>query len=222
MEVAVLNIQGTQTGRSVTLAPDVFGLENPNDHAIYLDVKYIQANQRQGTHKAKTRSEVAGSRKKMYRQKGTGNARQGTKSSPVHRHGGRVFGPIPHEYGFKLNKKLRIVARRSALTYKANDAAITVVENFTFDTPKTKSFLNILEKLSVSGKKVLFVLPEPAKVESATPVKKQPNVVYLSGRNIPNLSILPASELNTLAILDAQVVVFTESAVGTINERWAN
>lgn len=228
MEVAVLNIQGGQTGRTVSLSPAVFGMETPNDHAIYLDVKFIMANQRQGTHKAKTRAEVVGSTKKLYRQKGTGNARQGNKRSPIHRHGGRIFGPVPHEYGFKLNKKQRAVARRSALSYKVQESAITVVENFTFDSPKTKNLLSVLENLKVNGKKVLFVLPvlSPEAVQARneqaakgnTP-KKELNTVYLSGRNIPGVNIISASEINTYDLLKANAVVLTESAVGYINER---
>ncbi|MFN0202887.1 MAG: 50S ribosomal protein L4 [Bacteroidia bacterium] len=221
MELAVFNIQGAQTGRSVELSSAVFGLETPNDHAIYLDVRYRQANERQGTHKAKTRAEVSGSTKKLYRQKGTGNARQGNKRAPHHRHGGRVFGPVPHEYGFRLNKKVRQLARRSALTYKARESAITVVENFTFDKPKTKDFLNVLTKLNANDKKVLFVLPAHAQQE-VVDGKLQPkplNTVYLAGRNLPNVNILSATDINTFDILNAGIVVMTESAVSTINER---
>lgn len=228
MELAVLNIQGEQTGRTITLSPEVFGMETPNDHAIYLDVKYIMANQRQGTHKTKTRAEVVGSTKKLYRQKGTGNARQGNKRSPLHRHGGRIFGPVPHGYGFKLNKKQRALARKSALTYKAQEAAITVVENFVFDTPKTKNFLSLLESLKVNGKKILFVLPATTEAEREARIaatakgnapKKVLNTVYLSGRNVPNVNIVSASDINTYDLLKAQVLVMTEDAVGYVNEK---
>ena len=228
MELTVLNIQGGETGRTVALSPAVFGMETPNDHAIYLDVKFIMANQRQGTHKAKTRAEVRGSTKKLFRQKGTGNARQGNSRSPIRRHGGRIFGPVPHEYGFKLNKKQRAVARRSALTYKAQEEAITVIENFVFDSPKTKNFISVLESLKVNGKKVLFVLPAvtPEEMEARnqsiakglTP-KKELNTVFLSGRNIPGVNIISASDINTYDLLKANVLVMTESAVGYINER---
>jgi large subunit ribosomal protein L4 len=227
MELSVLNIQGGQTGRTVSLSQEVFGLETPNDHAIYMDVRYTMANKRQGTHKAKTRAEVSGTTKKMYRQKGTGNARQGSKRSPLHRHGGRVFGPTPHDYDFRLNKKVRRLARRSALTYKASTETITVVENFTFETPKTKRFLSILNDLKVSGKKVLFVLPaqteeeiqaQQAKAAEGKADKKQTNSVYLSGRNVYGVNIIPASEVNTYDVLNADVLVLTESAVAYINE----
>lgn len=230
MELSVLNIQGGQTGRTASLSQSVFGLENPNDHAIYMDVRYTMANKRQGTHKAKTRAEVSGTTKKMYRQKGTGNARQGSKRSPLHRHGGRVFGPTPHDYDFRLNKKVRRLARRSALTYKASSETIRVVENFTFETPKTKYFLSVLEGLKVTGKKVLFVLPSPSDAEIQAKLdkaaqgkaeKKTLNTVFLSGRNLPGVNILPASEINTYDVLNADVLVITESALGYINEKLA-
>ena len=209
MEAVVLNAQGGQTGRKVTLAPSVFGLETPNDHAIFQDVRLILANRRQGTHKAKVRSEVSGSTKKLYRQKGTGNARQGHKRAPHHRHGGRVFGPEPRDYGFKLNRKMRQVARRSALTYKARESAITVVENLQFNVPKTKEFLSVLANLKLSGKKVLVVTAD---------VNKN---VYFSGRNIPGTSILPASDISTFDLVSADVLILTEGAVQVINEQLA-
>jgi large subunit ribosomal protein L4 len=209
MEAAVLNIQGGQTGRKVTLSSSVFAVETPSDHAIYQDVRLILANRRQGTHKTKGRGEVSGSSKKMYRQKGTGNARQGTKRAPHHRHGGRVFGPVPHLYGFKMNHKQRLVARRSALTYKARETAITIIENINFDTPKTKQFLSMLENLKVSGKKVLLLTTE---------INKN---VYLSGRNIPYTTIIPASDVSTYDVVRADVVVMTEGAVGILNEQLA-
>lgn len=230
MELAVLNIEGSQTGRSASLEQAVFGLETPNDHAIYLDVKWTMANKRQGTHKAKTRGEVSGSTKKMYRQKGTGNARQGHKRSPLHRHGGRVFGPVPHDYDFSLNKKVRRLARKSALTYKAKAETITVVENFTFDAPQTKKFVSVLDKLNVNGKKVLFVLPSPSEAEiqarrekaaQGKAEKKVLNTVYLSGRNLPKVNILPAAEINTYDVLNADVIVFTEDALNYVNEHLA-
>jgi len=230
MDLTILNIQGGQTGRSATLSPEVFGLETPSDHAIYQDVRYILANRRQGTHKAKTRAEVSGTTKKMYRQKGTGNARQGSKRSPLHRHGGRVFGPTPHEYGFSMNKKMRALARKSALTYKARTAAVTVVENFQFDAPKTKQFISVLDSLKVSGKKILFVLPSPsaediaarqAKAAEGKAEKKAVNTVYLSGRNVPKVNIVAASDINTFDIMNAEVLVLTEGALGFINEKLA-
>lgn len=230
MELAILNIEGAQTGRKAELSASVFGLETPSDHAMYLDVKNILANRRQGTHKAKTRGEVKGSTKKLYRQKGTGNARQGNKRSPVHRHGGRIFGPVPHEYGFKLNKKVSRLARRSALTYKAQDQAVTVVENFSFDKPKTQKFVAILDKLNASGKKVLFVTPVASNEEmerrlanaaAGKAEKKEENTLFLSGRNIPGVNIIPASDINTYDVLNADVLVLTEGALGFINERLA-
>lgn len=230
MDLTILNIQGEQIGRSATLSADVFGLETPSDHAIYQDVRYILANRRQGTHKTKGRSEVSGSTKKMYRQKGTGNARQGSIRSPLHRHGGRVFGPTPHEYGFSMNKKMRALARRSALTYKARGAAVTVVENFLFDTPKTKSFIAMLEGLKLTGKKILFVLPSPsqediearqAKAAAGKAEKKPLNTVYLSGRNVPKVNIIAAADINTFDIMNAEMLVLTEGALGFINEKLA-
>lgn len=210
MEVAVYNIEGTDTGRKASLAEAVFALETPNDQAIYQDVRLILANQRQGTHKAKERGEVHGTNKKPFRQKGTGNARQGDRKSPLFRHGGRIFGPRPRAYGFKLNRKVKSLARRSALSYKARENSIVVLENFGFESPKTKEFLQILRNLELAEKKVLLVLSE------------QDKNVYLSGRNLPKAHVVVASDLNTYDILHADTVVLTEDAVNIINERLEN
>lgn len=210
MEVAVYNIEGSETGRKVSLEANIFGLETPNDQAIYQDVRLILANKRQGTHKSKTRGEVHGTNKKPFRQKGTGNARQGDRKSPLFRHGGRIFGPTPRDYGFKLNKKVKALARRSALTYKAREEGIKVVESFAFDAPKTKEFLSILNNLELAGKKVVFVMSAEDKI------------LYYSGRNLPKTQVVIAAELNTYDILHADALLFTEDAVGVINERLAN
>ncbi len=210
MEVAVYNIEGSETGRVVQLADSVFGLETPSDQAIYQDVRLILANQRQGTHKSKGRSEVHGTGKKPFRQKGTGNARQGDRKSPLFRHGGRIFGPTPRTYGFKLNRKVKALARLSALTYKMRENNVMVVESFGFETPKTKQFLAILHKLELAGKKVLFVLPE------------QDPILYYSGRNIPRTQVITAADLNTYDILHADTILLTEASVGVINERLTN
>lgn len=206
MELKVKNIKGAETGEKVDLPEIIFGIE-PNDHAIYQDVRQILANARQGTHKTKERGEVSGSTKKPFRQKGTGGARQGHKRSPHMYHGGRVFGPRPHEYGFKLNKKVKRLARRSALSYKAKDARITVVENFSFAAPKTKEFVQVLNNLKLNGTKVLLVLPEDNQN------------VYLSGRNIPKTQIVRAQDLNTYDILHAEQLVIVKEAVAKINEQ---
>lgn len=203
MEVSVLNIKGQDTGRKVSLNDAIYAIE-PNDHAIYLDVKLIMANQRQGTAKSKERSEIAGSTRKLGRQKGGGGARRGDINSPVLVGGGRVFGPQPRDYGFKLNKKTRVLARKSAMAYKAQENAIMVVEDFTLEAPKTKSFIEILNNLKVSGKKVLFVLPGADKV------------VYLSARNIERANVMAASALNTYKVLDADVMVVAEGALPVI------
>lgn len=207
MEVAVKNIKGADTGRKVTLPGSVFGLEAPNDHAIYEDVRQILANRRQGTHKAKERGEVSGSKKKPYRQKGTGSARAGHKRSPLWRHGGRVFGPRPRNYGFRLNKKVKQLARRSALTYKAREEKITVVEKFDFAAPKTKEFLSILNALELGTTKVLLVVPGDNKN------------VYLSGRNLPKAQVIRANDLNTYDILNADTLVLVEDSVEMINQQ---
>lgn len=210
MEAIVYKIDGGKTSRKVELSDSIFGLETPNDHAIYQDVRLIQANRRQGTHKSKERGEIAGTKKKPYRQKGTGNARAGSRKSPLWRHGGRVFGPKPRDYGFGLNKKVKTIARKSALTYKAREEQVKVVENFGFDAPKTKEFINILDCFELSGKKVLMVLADDDKN------------IYLSGRNIPKTEVRTAAELNTYDILNAETLILTEGAVKVINERLAN
>ena len=203
MEVIVLNIKGQETGRKVALNDAIYAIE-PNDHAIYLDVKLIMANQRQGTAKSKERSEISGSTRKLGRQKGGGGARRGDINSPVLVGGGRVFGPKPRDYGFKLNKKVRQLARKSALSYKAQENALMVVEDFTFDAPKTKSVVEILKNLKVSDKKTLFVTAGADKV------------VYLSARNIERVQVMPANALNTYKVLNADVMVVSESALAVI------
>jgi len=207
MELAVKKIDGADTGRKVTLPTEVFGLETPNDHAIYQDVRQILANRRQGTHKAKERGEVSGSKKKPYRQKGTGNARSGHKRSPLWRHGGTVFGPRPRDYGFRLNKKIKQLARRSALTYKAREEQITVLEGFNLESPKTKDFLNILKALELDNAKVLMILPEDSKE------------IYLSSRNVPKAEVRRASDLNTYDILNADQLILVEASVDKIKEQ---
>ena len=204
MEVSVLNINGQETGRTVTLNESIFGIE-PNDHVIYLDVKQYLANQRQGTAKTKERSEVSGSTRKLGRQKGGGGARRGDINSPVLVGGGRVFGPKPRDYGFKLNKKVKSLARRSALSYKAQENAIVVVEDFTMDVPKAKDFVSIVKNLKVDGKKMLLILPE---------VNKN---VYLSARNLQRSEVMTASSLNTYKVLNADVLVVTENSLKTID-----
>ena len=198
MEVSVYNINGQETGRKVALNESIFGIE-PNDHAIYLAVKQYMANQRQGTHKSKERSEISGSTRKLGRQKGGGGARRGDINSPVLVGGGRVFGPKPRDYWFKLNKKVKDLARRSALSYKARENAIVVVEDFTFEAPKTKDFVEMTNNLKVSDKKLLLVLPESNKN------------VYLSARNIKRANVIIASDLNTYKVLEADTLVITES-----------
>ncbi len=204
MEVNVYNIKGEDTGRKVTLNESIFGIE-PNDHAIYLDVKQFMANKRQGTHKTKGRSEVQGSGKKLGRQKGSGAARRGDVKSPLLVGGGRAFGPQPRDYYFKLNKKVKNLARKSALSYKAKDNAIIVVEDFSLDTPKTKEFVAIMNNLKVSDKKLLMILSEANKN------------VYLSARNIENANVQTLSGLNTYVVLEAGVLLVTESSLSAIN-----
>ena len=204
MEISVLNINGQETGRKVELNDAVFGIE-PNDHVLYLDVKQYLANQRQGTAKAKERSEHTGSTRKLGRQKGGGGARRGDINSPVLVGGGRVFGPKPRDYRFKLNKKVKVLARKSALSYKAQENAILVVEDFNFEAPKTKDFVNITKNLKVEGKKSLFVLSE---------VNKN---VYLSARNLQGSKITLAALLNSYNVLNADVLVITENSLETIN-----
>ena len=203
MEISVYNIKGEDTGRKVVLNDDVFAIK-PNDHAIYLDVKHYLAAQRQGTAKAKERSEMSGSTRKLGRQKGGGGARRGDINSPVLVGGARVFGPRPRNYSFKLNKKVKSLARRSALTYKAQENALVAVEDFTFEAPKTKSFVDVVNNLKVSDKKVLMVLPGADKN------------VYLSARNLPCAKVAIASDINTYGVLDAGVMVVTESALNQI------
>jgi len=203
MEVSVYNIKGEDTGKKVVLNDAVFGIE-PNDHAIWLDVKQIMANKRQGTHKSKQRSEIAGSTKKLGRQKGGGGARRGDIKSPVLVGGGRVFGPVPRDYGFKLNKKVKQLARRSALSYKVQEGALMVIEDFSFDAPKTKQFVEMTKNLKVSDKKTLFVLPEAN------------NNVFLSARNIQRNELAIASDINTYQVLNADVMVVTENALNVI------
>ncbi len=203
MEVSVFNIKGEDTGRKVNLSDSVFGIE-PNDHAIYLDVKQYLAAQRQGTAKAKERSEMSGSTRKLGRQKGGGGARRGDINSPVLVGGARVFGPRPRNYSFKLNRKIKQLARRSALSYKAQENALVVVENFDFEAPKTKNFVEIVNNLKISGKKVLLVTSEANKN------------VYLSARNIQNAKVAIASDINTYGVLDAAVMVVTEGAIAQI------
>ena len=205
MELAVYNIKGEDTGRKVTLNDEVFGIE-PNEHAVYLDVKQYLANQRQGTHKSKERSEVSGSTRKLHKQKGGGGSRIGDINSPVLVGGGRVFGPRPRDYRFKLNKKEKLLARKSALSAKAAEGSIVVVEDFNFEAPKTKEFVNFTKNLKLEGSKILVVLAS------------QNKNVYLSARNIERANIITANELNTYKVLDNKSLVLTESSVAVINE----
>ena len=204
MELAVLNTQGQETGRKVVLSDAVFGVE-ANDHAIYLDVKQFLADQRQGTHKAKQRNEVAGSTRKLKRQKGTGGARCGSIKSPLFPGGGRIFGPVPRDYSFKLNKKLKRLARRSALTYKAQAGAISVIENLQLEAPKTKQVVALVDALKVANKKVLLVLPEG----NAN--------LQLSCRNIPSVKPVLAQNVNTYEVMNANVLVMVEGAENVLN-----
>ena len=205
MELSVFNIIGEDTGRKVTLNDAIYGIE-PNDHAIYLDVKQFLANKRQGTHKSKERSEVSGSTRKLIRQKGGGGARRGDINSPVLVGGGRVFGPRPRDYEFKLNKKVKSLARKSALSYKAKNSAIVVVEDFNMEAPKTKEFVTITKNLKVADKKLLMVLPE------------KNNFVYLSARNLQKAKVVTVSDINTYSVLDAANLVLTESSVAAIEK----
>ena len=205
MELEVLKITGESTGRKVQLNENIFGI-TPNDHCMYLDTKLYMANKRQGTHKAKTRSEISGSTRKLIRQKGTGGARRGDINSPLLRGGGRVFGPVPRDYSFKLNKKVRRLARRSALTYKMNDSEIVIIEDFTFETIKTKNMVSVLNNFKVNGSKNLFVVPET-----------NDNVI-LSARNIQRTKIELARNLTTYDILNAKKLFITESSLAVIDE----
>jgi len=205
MNIAVIKNNGEDTGRKVSLSKDIYSVE-PNDHAIYLDVKQYLANQRQGTHKSKERADITGSTRKIKKQKGTGTARAGSIKSPIFRGGGRVFGPRPRDYSFKLNKKVKVLARKSALSYKAKDKAISILEDFTFESARTKDYLAMLASLSLNDKKTLFVLP-----------KSDKNVV-LSGRNIQNTKIVTADQINTYDVLNADMLVLAESSVEKIEK----
>jgi large subunit ribosomal protein L4 len=209
MELAILNISGKETGRKVNLNDSIFGIE-PNDHAIYLDTKQFLANQRQGTHKSKERGEVAGSTRKIKRQKGTGTARAGSIKNPLFRGGGRVFGPTPRYYGFKLNKKVKQLARKSALSYKASTNNIIVMEDFSFEAPKTKEIIKMGNNLNISNKKSVFVLPE------------QNNNIYLSTRNVHGVEVVIASELSTYKIMKALTLILVESAVDVLQATFEN
>jgi large subunit ribosomal protein L4 len=199
MQVKVLNIQGQETGRTVELPEDIFGIE-PNDHAIYLAVKQYLGAQRQGTHKVKTRAEVKGSSRKLHKQKGTGGSRKGNIRNPLYKGGGTVFGPKPHKYDIKLNRKVKDLAKISALTHKAKENAIVVVEDLNFDTPKTKNFMNILRSFKAAEKKILFVVPEDN------------DVIIKSIRNVPNVLGSLLSDINTYDIINSELLVLTETA----------
>ena len=205
MNVAVVKNNGEDTGRKVSLSKDIFSVE-PNDHAIYLDVKQYLANQRQGTHKSKERADIVGSTRKIKKQKGTGTARAGSIKSPIFRGGGRVFGPRPRNYSFKLNKKLKVLARKSALSYKAKEKAIAILEDFTFEAPRTKDYLEMMTSLSLNDKKTLLVIPASDK-----------NIV-LSGRNVQKTKIITADQINTYDVLNADTLVLVESSVEKIEK----
>jgi len=205
MELAIINIEGKDTGKKVNLSDSIFKIE-PNDHAIYLDVKQYLANKRQGTHKAKEKSELSGSTRKLKRQKGTGTARSGSIKSPLFKGGARVFGPRPRDYSFKLNKKVKILARQSALAYKAVDNNIKVLENFNFEVPKTKEFINLRNNLDIQDKKVLLVLSE------------QNKSIYLSSRNLQDVKVVTISDLATYDIMNASVVLFLENSIEPLNK----
>lgn len=205
MEIAIYNVSGKDTGKKAVLKDEIFGIE-PNNHAIYLDVKQYLANQRQGTHKSKQRNEVAGSTRKLKKQKGTGGARAGSILSPLFVGGGRVFGPVPRDYSFKLNKKLKQLARKSALAYKVKGEALTVVEDFAMEVPKTKEFIGITKNLNLEGKKILLVLPE-----------SNANVA-LSARNLQNVRVVLASNINTYDVMNAGNIVLAEGSVNVINQ----
>ncbi|MDA3954232.1 MAG: 50S ribosomal protein L4 [Bacteroidales bacterium] len=205
MELSIVNITGKETGKKVTLNDSIFKIE-PNDHAIYLDVKQYLANQRQGTHKSKERSEIAGSTRKIKRQKGTGTARAGSIKSPIFRGGGRVFGPKPRDYSFKLNKKVKQLARMSALSYKADSKMIKVLEDFNFEVPKTKEFIEFRNNLEVADKKMLLVLSE------------QNKNIYLSSRNIRDVKVVTVSELSTYDIMNAKVLLFVENSIEPLHK----
>jgi len=205
MELSVLNTNGKTTGKTIALSDEIFAVE-PNDHAIYLDVKQFLANKRQGTHKAKERNEVSGTTKKFKKQKGTGGARHGSMKSPLFVGGGRVFGPRPRDYSFKLNKKVKSLARKSALSYKAKESNISIVEDFSYEIPQTKKYIDLLNSLSVGGSKSLLVI-----ADSNTNV-------YLSSRNLPKANVIAAQDLNTYHVLNAEKLIFTESSVKLVQE----
>ncbi len=209
MELAIIDISGKETGRKVNLDDSIFGIA-PNDHAIYLDTKQYLANQRQGTHKSKERGEIAGSTRKIKRQKGTGTARAGSIKNPLFRGGGRVFGPRPRYYGFKLNKKVKQLARRSALSYKASTNNIIILEDFSLEAPKTKEIIRMGNNLNIANKKSVFVFPE------------QNNNIYLSTRNVQGVEVVIASELNTYKIMRASTLVLVESAVDVLQSTFEN
>lgn len=209
MELAVFNIKGEDTGKKAVLSDTVFGIE-PNDHAIYLDVKQHMANKRQGTHKSKERGEIVGSTRKIKRQKGTGTARAGSIKNPLFKGGGRVFGPQPRDYSFKLNKKVKQLARKSALTYKAKDNGIMILEDFTFEQPKTRDYVSLMNNLKIDGKKSLLVLSDADKN------------LYYSSRNIPKARVINVSELNTYDIMNSSVVVFVESSIDMVDKLFSN
>jgi large subunit ribosomal protein L4 len=206
MKLPVFNITGKETGKKTELNNTIFGIE-PNDHAIYLDVKQYMANTRQGTHKTKERAEIAGSTRKIKRQKGTGTARAGSIKNPLFRGGGRIFGPRPKDYNFKLNKKVKQLARKSALTYKANNNGILILEDFTLDVPKTREFINIKKNLKIDDKKSLMVLPG------------QNRNIFLSSRNLQNSKIVTVNDLNTYDIMNAAIIVFLESSLEALQSK---
>jgi len=208
MKVEVLNTKGKGTGRKVDLPAEVFGVE-PNDHCIWLDVKHYRATIRSGTHKTKERSEVVGSRRKIKKQKGTGTARAGNAQNPLFKGGGRIFGPKPRDYSFKLNKKVKRLARLSALSHRANDEAVMIVEDFTLENVKTKDFADILKNLGVDAEKTLLVL------------KEKDNNVYLSARNLPKTKVMTAMGINTYSILDCKKIIFAEGAIDVLKERFS-
>jgi large subunit ribosomal protein L4 len=206
MQVDVLNIQGQKTGRTIELPEEIFGIE-PNDHVIYLSVKQFLAAQRQGTHKVKTRMEVKGASRKLHRQKGTGGSRKGNIRNPLYKGGGTIFGPKPRDYSFKLNRKVKDLAKMSALAYKAKESAIVILEDINMDAPKTKTFTGVLKALNIADKKALFILPENGEN------------TYLSLRNIPSVNASLLSDMNTFDIVNAQVLVLSESAANVFTER---
>jgi large subunit ribosomal protein L4 len=209
MELAIYNISGKETGKKAKLNAEIFSVE-PNDHAIYLDVKQFLANGRQGTSKTKERNEVHGSTRKLHKQKGTGGSRKGSIKNPLYRGGGRIFGPEPRDYSFKLNKKLKRLARKSALSYKAQEGSITILDAMNFEAPKTKDFLNFLKNFDSTNKKVLLVIPE------------NNTNVFLSSRNLANSNVITASELNTYEVLDAEKLFIVEGSLGTIENILSN